>query len=174
MAELFEAPLILCVDDNQRGLVLRKVVLESAGYRVLLACSGADALPLFRNNPVGGVVLDYRMPGMDGGEVAAEMRKLKPAIPILMLSGIVEIPPAVLDLVDKFIAKGAVTSLVDELRKRVPAPGPEAPKRAQREESLARSEKLVARSREILMTSRRLVGENRRHIYSGFGKNETE
>ena len=98
--------LILCVDDERVGLEIRKIVLESKGYRVLTALDGPTGLQLFASNPVDAVVLDYSMPGMDGGEVAASMRQTKPKVPILMLSAYVSLPDEVMRRVDMYVTKG--------------------------------------------------------------------
>jgi CheY-like chemotaxis protein len=78
--------LVLCVDDEQVGLQVRKILLERAGYRVLTAPDGPSGLAIFAAEPVEAVVLDYSMPGMHGGEVAVRMRQTKPQVPILLLS----------------------------------------------------------------------------------------
>jgi response regulator RpfG family c-di-GMP phosphodiesterase len=48
----------LCIDDEEPGLVLRKALLESAGYRVLTARSGREGIRVFESNPVDAVVLE--------------------------------------------------------------------------------------------------------------------
>lgn len=101
--------LVLCVDDEINGLKLRKIILESAGYRVLVAPSGAEGLQLFENNAVDLVVLDYLMPEMKGDEVADQMRKFKPQVPIVMLSAYYDLPARVDLLVDAKIVKGEST-----------------------------------------------------------------
>jgi CheY-like chemotaxis protein len=63
-------------------------------------------LALFAANPVTAVVLDYRMPEMDGTEVARELRRLKPEVKILLLSAYLDLPPEVLSLVDERVVKG--------------------------------------------------------------------
>lgn len=98
--------LILCVDDEFVGLKVRKLLLERAGYRVLAATDGLSGLQLFENERVEAVILDYSMPGMHGGEVAARMRQLKPQIPILLLSAYVGLPTEVTSLVDLYMTKG--------------------------------------------------------------------
>ncbi len=99
--------MILCIDDEPTGLMVRKMLLESQGYTVLTATGGREGLDLFAANPVRAVVLDYSMPGMDGGEVAAEMKRLKPAIKIMLLSAYVDLPEDALKCVDKRAVKGA-------------------------------------------------------------------
>lgn len=83
--ELYK-PLVLCVDDNQWILDLTRMALESEGYRVLTASDGLAALEAFTACAVDAVVLDYEMPGMNGGEVAREMMRIKPQVPKLLFS----------------------------------------------------------------------------------------
>ena len=101
-----ESHLVLCVDDELVGLRVRKILLERAGYRVLTALDGAAGLDLFANEPVEAVILDYSMPGMHGGEVAARMRQIKPEVPILLLSAYIGLPAEVTSLVDLYMTKG--------------------------------------------------------------------
>ena len=98
--------LILCVDDELVGLEIRKVLLERAGYKVLSAPNGPAGIELFASQPVDAVVLDFAMPGMNGGEVAVTMRSLKPKVPILMLSAFTSLPSEVTGLVDTYMTKG--------------------------------------------------------------------
>jgi CheY-like chemotaxis protein len=98
--------LVLCVDDEPVGLQVRKILLERAGYRVLTALDGSEGLEIFASEPVEAVVLDYSMPGMHGGEVAARMRQTKPGIPILLLSAYIGLSAEVTSLVDLYMTKG--------------------------------------------------------------------
>ena len=98
--------LVLCIDDETLGLKVRRMVLEHAGYRVLTASNGEEGLEVFSANPVELVVLDYAMPGLNGGEVAARMRQIKPEVPIILLSAYVDLGPNVASLVDKYMVKG--------------------------------------------------------------------
>jgi len=82
------------------------MILESQGYRVFTAENGPDALALFASEAIDLVILDYSMPGMHGGVVAEKMKKLRPAVPILMLSAYVDLPGETLALVDLSITKG--------------------------------------------------------------------
>lgn len=108
--------LVLCVDDEVNGLKLRKIILESAGYRVLIAPSGYAGLQLFHEHPVDLVVLDYLMPEMKGDDVADHMRKVKPHVPIVMLSAYYDLPPRVDLLVDAKVVKGESTqNLLDTI-----------------------------------------------------------
>ncbi|MGC2112614.1 MAG: response regulator [Candidatus Korobacteraceae bacterium] len=97
---------VLCVDDEKIGLRVRKIMLESHGFRVLTANSGEQGLTVFDNNDVDLVVLDYYMPGLNGGDVAAEIRRKRPTVPIIFLSAYFSLPPAALELANAFITKG--------------------------------------------------------------------
>src|ERR1700687_4902426 len=66
------AKIILSVDDEQLVLSLRQNVLESAGYTVLSAFDGEQALELLREGHIDLALLDQNMPGMDGVTVARE------------------------------------------------------------------------------------------------------
>ena len=109
--------MILCIDDEATGLLVRKMLLQSQGYEVLTAESGREGLELFRANPVEAVVLDYAMPGMDGGQDAEELKRLKPTIKILLLSAYVDLPEKALRWVDKRAVKGvSPTAFLAELK----------------------------------------------------------
>ena len=97
---------LLLVDDQPDELNLRKIVLEHSGYTVLTAANGSEGLALLASHAIDEVLLDYQMPGMNGGLVADAMRKAYPGVPILMLSGCVSLPKSALQFVDGFIAKG--------------------------------------------------------------------
>jgi CheY-like chemotaxis protein len=97
---------VLCVDDEKVGLRVRKILLEGHGFKVLTASSGLQGLDLFDGNDVDLVVLDFYMPGLDGGQVAAEMRRRRPQVPIIFLSAYFSLPPAALELANAFITKG--------------------------------------------------------------------
>jgi CheY-like chemotaxis protein len=101
-----KAHLVLCVDDEVVGLRVREILLERAGYRVLTAADGLSGLQVFATEPVEAVVLDYAMPGMHGGEVARQMREIKPEVPILLLSAYVGLPDEVSSLVNIYMTKG--------------------------------------------------------------------
>ncbi len=101
---------VLCIDDNQTVLECEKAFLESFGYTVLTAPSGGKALELASIYSVDVVIVDYFMPEMNGPEVAIEMRRLRPQVPIIMLSAAVDIPEQALNLVDAFVAKDRLAS----------------------------------------------------------------
>lgn len=68
------------------------MVLESAGYSVITVGDGKADLEIFSSQYVNLVVLDYAMPEMTGCDVAVEMRRIRPEMPILMLSAYFPVP----------------------------------------------------------------------------------
>jgi len=97
---------VLCVDDEKIGLRVRKIMLESRGYIVLTASNGPEGLQVFDENHVDLVILDYYMPDLNGGDVASEMRRRRPGVPIVFLSAYFSLPSEALEQADAFITKG--------------------------------------------------------------------
>ena len=117
---------VLCIDDEPTGLFLRKMLLEGAGYSVLLASSGLEGLATLHSSRVEAVVLDYRMPHMSGDEVALQIRKHWPSIPIVLLSGYPQdVPGEMLNQVNAFVCKGGdpgelLTAIRSVLNQQIP------------------------------------------------------
>jgi CheY-like chemotaxis protein len=84
---------ILCVDDERISLIVRTRVLEKAGYEVIPTNSAAEALEALQSRPVDLILTDLVMPGMNGAELARESKKQKPGLPIIIFSGVNELPP---------------------------------------------------------------------------------
>lgn len=97
---------LLCIDDEPTVLTVRKMLLESVGYRVLLAENGSQGLKILQNEPIQTVIVDYKMPEMTGSEVAARVRAIRPELPIIMLSAYVDLTPEQLKDVDAYVTKG--------------------------------------------------------------------
>ena len=79
---------ILLVDDEQDILDSLDLVLQARlpGTEVITALSGAAALDVMRQKPVGAILTDYKMPGMDGFQFVTEARKLDPDVPVVMMT----------------------------------------------------------------------------------------
>ena len=97
---------ILCIDDEEPGRQIRKLLLESAGYDVLTAPSGREGVQLFRSQSVDAVILDYWMADMNGLAVAKELRRLNRSTPIIILSAYVPILDEAVGLADLWVRKG--------------------------------------------------------------------
>jgi CheY-like chemotaxis protein len=81
---------ILLVDDNEDGLLVRRLLLEELGYEVEVAGSGETGLKLVEKTSFDVVVTDFRMPEMDGIEFIKRARAVRPAIRTILLSGFVD------------------------------------------------------------------------------------
>jgi CheY-like chemotaxis protein len=97
---------LLCIDDETVGLRVRKLILEKNGYQVLTAEEGEAGLAIFGRESVDAVVLDYFMPGMNGGAIAKVMKGIKPDVPIVLLSAFYALPEGATEGVDAFLTKG--------------------------------------------------------------------
>ncbi|HXM21935.1 MAG TPA: response regulator [Terriglobales bacterium] len=78
---------ILCVDDNEQSLSIRKVMLETRGYHVITCTGGQEALERFKKGGVDLVLTDLTMPGLDGSKLIEEIKSLSPQTPAILLSG---------------------------------------------------------------------------------------
>ena len=97
-------PVILCVDDEPNSLVLRKLVLQKAGYEVVTANSAMAALDVLASTQVDLVLSDQLMPGLTGTELARQIKNRWPSLPVILISGVNEIP-ADAEIADLFMSK---------------------------------------------------------------------
>jgi DNA-binding response OmpR family regulator len=98
---------ILCIDDELKLLELYTAVLESNGYKVLTAPDGATGIALTRKHSIDAVLLDFKMPGMDGNQVAHVLMKEQPTLPVLILTGRpAELPESLKWFADALLCKG--------------------------------------------------------------------
>jgi CheY-like chemotaxis protein len=105
-------PTILCIDDYETSLAGWCLYLQNAGYSVTTSRTAEEGLQLFAVSPVDLVLLDYAMPDMNGDNVAAMMKRIKPDVRILMFSGVPEIPESARLNVDAFLQKGQSPTVV--------------------------------------------------------------
>jgi two-component system, OmpR family, response regulator CpxR len=82
---------ILCVDDNEQALSIRKILLETRGYRVIACNNGENALEAFRRGGVDLVLTDLIMSGVDGSRLIEEVKRISPQTPTVLISGRVKI-----------------------------------------------------------------------------------
>lgn len=106
-----EHPVVLCIDDDELALRVRKLLLSSAGYDVLTASSGEAGLEMLKQNPVNLVIADHFLSAKTGTEIAKEMKELKPEVPILIVSGSDEAPGG-LEFVDGFLPKAEAPNVL--------------------------------------------------------------
>lgn len=120
---------LLCVDDDRLGLQVRQVVLERAGFQVFTACDGESGLALFSQRLFDAVILDFAMPGMDGGQVAARMRAIRAEVPILLLSAYVNLPTEVIKSVNFTMTKGGrAEMLIEKIQEMLAVPRKQRPR----------------------------------------------
>jgi CheY-like chemotaxis protein len=98
-------PLILCIDDDEIVLRVRKLLLTGAGYEVEAASSEESGLEAFKQNPVELVMADHFLFDRTATEIAKTMKALKPQVPILIVSGMAE-EFCDLEFADGFCSKG--------------------------------------------------------------------
>jgi CheY-like chemotaxis protein len=95
---------ILCVDDEETPRTLRKLILQKQGYQVVTAASGVEALELLNRTKIDLVLSDQMMPGMTGTELTKSVKAMRPAMPVILISGVNEIPKDA-SYADRFISK---------------------------------------------------------------------
>lgn len=96
--------IILCVDDEEIPLMLRKLVLEKAGYEVITAGSATQAREIVASRPLALVLSDHLMPGCTGTELAREIKAGWPELPVILFSGVNDVPGDA-GCVDLFLSK---------------------------------------------------------------------
>ena len=108
---------ILCVDDNEQALSIRKVMLETRGYRVVPCTGGEEALERFKKGGVDLVLTDLIMPGLDGSKLIEEIKGISPQTPVILLSNKVKLYDRD-SKADVFLPKGmcAPAELLERIR----------------------------------------------------------
>lgn len=99
---------MLCVDDDAGIREFYASALGAQGYSVISAASGLQALNLVqsRGDPIDVAILDYKLPGMNGFELAVRLKQHDPGIPILMISSCFPDLEDMLPFVDVAMNKG--------------------------------------------------------------------
>jgi len=103
-----ESQTVLVVDDETAWVGALGAVLGKAGYRIVPAYDGPQAIRRFQTDAVDIVLLDLAMPGLDGAEVCRQIRAVSD-VPIIIVSGERDrsVPAELLDLgADDFFRKG--------------------------------------------------------------------
>ena len=127
---------VLLVDDEDLVRFATAEMVRDLGHTVAQAASAADALEQLRHGlKVDAVITDYKMPRMDGSELARCIREMNPSMPVLIITGYTGIRDGVVDLprLDKPFGRAelaaAISSLFveDEKVVRFPAPAATSP-----------------------------------------------
>jgi two-component system, response regulator, stage 0 sporulation protein F len=80
-------PCVLVIDDDDSILKLMRRFLEADGYQVCLASDGSEGLAWLNRKSVNLILLDLKMPGMNGPEFLKEMRKMNEYLPVIVATG---------------------------------------------------------------------------------------
>src|SRR5438128_59303 len=99
---------VLCIDDEDDQLLLRKLLLEEAGYRVFTATSGEEGIRLSQTEHIDLVIVDYWMSRMNGVVVARALKELCSKITIIRVSSYDELPNEALGARDAWLIKSQV------------------------------------------------------------------
>jgi len=80
---------LLLVDDEECIVDLERQILEKLGYGIDSSCSSLEALKIFKIDPqrFDLVLTDLTMPNMTGEKLAAEIHRIRPGIPVILMSG---------------------------------------------------------------------------------------
>jgi len=103
-----EAPRILLVDDDRDACTIMSKLLAAHGYQVDTAEGGTAALARVRTQEYQLAILDYRMPGMNGVELFARMREVRPDVRGIFLTGYPTVDtvfPAISEGIERVLAK---------------------------------------------------------------------
>ena len=111
---------ILIVDDEEHIRLLFKEELEDEGYTVDLASNGLDALDKVKRTAYSVIVLDIKMPGMDGIQTLAEIKKINKDQPVILCSAYGEFKQDFATWVsDGYVVKSADTRELKEMIRRM-------------------------------------------------------
>ena len=78
---------VLMVDDEEQFRITTSKILSRRGYETTMAGSGEEAIEILEKERHDVVILDIRMPGIDGHEALAQIRKIDPDLQVIMLTG---------------------------------------------------------------------------------------
>ena len=105
---------LLCVDDDSAFRQFYQNLLGSYGYEVTVAANGPQALRVLLSHKVDAVLTDMEMPEMTGAELAVRLKKMRPELPVLLVSG--SKAQGSLSAIDASVPKGtSCGKLVDQI-----------------------------------------------------------
>jgi DNA-binding response OmpR family regulator len=98
---------ILIVDDNEDFRTLCRYELEDAGYEVVMAGTAARAMETFRKEKPELVILDIKLPDMDGIELLGRIKEIKNDVPVIMHTAFDYMYDLACDISDAYVVKSA-------------------------------------------------------------------
>lgn len=111
-------PRLLCVDDDAGTRQFYERLLGSYGFEVVVAGNAPQGLKVFHSDAgeIDAVIADYDMPGMNGAELAAELKRRNPGLPVIMVSGCQAVLEEAPHFVDASMPKGApIDTIVEQV-----------------------------------------------------------
>ena len=99
--------MILCIEDDEHYLLLRKAVLQRNGFNVVVATTSEQALEILAEAPVCLTLSDHMLRGTTGVQLSRQMKAIKPDVPVVIYSGNL---PDSMENVDAFINKDEPTA----------------------------------------------------------------
>lgn len=144
---------MMLVDDEERFLFTTKKLLSREGYEVLTVASGAEALEKLRTHNIHVVILDVKMPGMDGIATLKHIKREFPLAEVIMLTGHATVESAV-----EGLKSGATDYLMKptDVRELLEKAEEAFAKRQQLEEKIR-----VAQTRLYMKSPREIIRESR-------------
>jgi DNA-binding NtrC family response regulator len=110
------ATTVLLIDDNAIQAATRQAILKRAGYFVIAALDTARVLEQFRHDefptPIGVVITDHVMPGMNGAEFVRELRRTHPELPVMVISGMEDAEVEYMGMNVRFLVKPLMPDLL--------------------------------------------------------------
>ena len=82
-----DSPCILIIDDRADVTAILKQYFESVGYEVLTGGSGTEGLALAQEHEFHAILVDICMPDMNGDDVLAQVKRISPNVPVIVMSG---------------------------------------------------------------------------------------
>jgi CheY-like chemotaxis protein len=108
---------IFYVDDNPKSRRLLTSVMKSCGFEVTTAGDPIEALSRIRKCSFDLALLDYQMPHLTGAQLAQKIKRSRPDVPVVVISGFSALPPFELIFVDAHVGRGAtLDELLDTMR----------------------------------------------------------
>jgi CheY-like chemotaxis protein len=78
---------ILCVDEDERSLSIRKVMLQTRGYRVVACSDPTHAVEAMKSGGIDLILADLVMPKLSGGKIVDQLKMISPTTPAIVFSG---------------------------------------------------------------------------------------
>jgi CheY-like chemotaxis protein len=78
---------ILCVDEDERSLSIRKIMLQTRGYRVIACSDPTLAVEAMRGGGIDLILADLVLPKLNGGKIVDQLKSISPGTPAIVFSG---------------------------------------------------------------------------------------